>query len=69
MTINAVVRKWGNSLGVVFPAEFVKENRLKPNDKVHITVVKEADLRNVFGSLKAKMNGQEFKDFVREGWK
>ena len=32
------------------------------------SVAKEADLREVFGSLKTKIKGQEFKDFVRKGW-
>ncbi len=29
---------------------------------------KKADLRNVFGTLKTEMTGQEFKDLAREGW-
>ena len=29
---------------------------------------KEADLTDIFGTLKRKMSGQEFKDLAREGW-
>jgi antitoxin component of MazEF toxin-antitoxin module len=67
--VEAMVRKWGNSVGVVFPSNFVKENDLKVNDMVNIVVVKKADLRHVFGSLPRKMSGQEFKDEARKGWK
>ncbi len=69
MITEAVVRRWGNSVGVVFPKEFVKEKKLKVNEKVLINVVKEANLEKLFGSLKRKMSGQEFKDMVREGWR
>jgi len=69
MAFEVVVRKWGNSLGVVFPKEFIGKSRLRANEKVLVDVVKEADLRRVFGTLKAKESGQEFKDLVREGWK
>lgn len=27
-----------------------------------------ADLTDIFGALKRKMSGQDFKDMVREGW-
>jgi len=68
MTLNVVVKKWGNSMGVIFPREFVKENKIRPNDSVMITLVKEANLSKVFGSLPRKMSGQEMKDEVRRGW-
>lgn len=29
---------------------------------------KKSDFRDVFGSLKSEMSGQEFKDLCREGW-
>jgi len=55
-------------LGVILPKEFVKKRGLKEDERILIEVVKEADLRDVFGMLKRKMSGQEFKDMVREGW-
>lgn len=69
MTIEVVVKKWGNSMGVILPKETVEKENLKENEKVLIEVVKEADLTGLFGSLKRKMSGQAFKDMVREGWK
>ncbi len=68
MGIEVTLRKWGNSVGVVFPKEFVKARNLKPDEKIIIEVTKKADFRDVFGTLKSKMTGQEFKDMVRKGW-
>ena len=68
MATEVMVRKWGNSIGVVFPKEFVEKKHLKVNEKIVVEIVKEADLRDIFGSLKRKASGQEFKDMVRRGW-
>ena len=69
MAIEATVRKWGSSVGVVLPKELVEAQGLKENQKVLIEVVKEANLTHLFGTLKTGMSGQEFKDMVRKGWK
>lgn len=69
MAIEVVVKKWGNSVGVILPKELVERESLKENEKVLLEVVKEANLERIFGSLKRKMSGQQFKDMVREGWK
>ena len=69
MANDVIVKKWGNSLAIVIPNELVKEKHIKENDKVTVEIVKPADFSKVFGSLKTRMSGQEFKDFVREGWK
>ena len=68
MATEVTVKKWGNSVGVILPKEFVQKQSLKENDRVLVEVVKEADLSNLFCSLNRKMSGQEFKDLVREGW-
>lgn len=62
------VKKWGNSLGLVLPKEFVEKEHLEEGDRVIISVIKEADLTPFYGKLKRKMSGQAFKDLVREGW-
>ena len=64
----ARVKKWGNSMGVVIPRKIVESQNLKENDRVVISLIKEADLSDVFGSLKRKKSGQDFKDEVRQGW-
>ena len=68
MEAEVTIRKWGNSLGAVFPKEFVKEQKLEENDVVWINVIKKGDLSDMFGSLKMKESAQEFKDFARKGW-
>jgi antitoxin component of MazEF toxin-antitoxin module len=68
MAFEAVVRKWGNSVGIVFPKDVVKSRGIKVDQKVVVEVTKKTDLKKVFGSLPRKMSGQEFKDMVREGW-
>lgn len=68
MATEVTVRKWGNSLGVVFPKEFAQKKHLQANQKVLVEVVKEADLSHLFGSLKRKVSGQKFKDEARRGW-
>ena len=68
MAIELTIRKWGNSFGAVIPIEVVEKENLKENSKIKIELVKEANLKPVFGALKRKMSGQEFKDMVREGW-
>jgi len=62
-------RKWGNSLGIVLPQEFVKEENVEEGDEV-VVRKKKHDLRALRGILKgkAKMTSQEFKDRAREGW-
>ena len=69
MAVELAIKKWGNSIGVVLPKEFVKREGLKENEKVLVEVVKEANLEHLFGSLKRKMSGQAFKDMVKKGWK
>ena len=62
------VRKVGNSLGVIFPKEFVREKRIRENEIVFVNVVKRGDLSKLFGSLKFKESGQQIKDEMRKGW-
>ncbi len=68
MAVEVVLRKLGNSIGLSLPKSLVVERNLKPNERVLVQVIKEADLRADFGSLKRKMSGQRFKDFVKKGW-
>ncbi len=68
MAVEAVARKWGNSIGIILPKGFVEKNHIKPKQKILLEVVKKADLSDVFGTSKIRMSGQAFKDMVREGW-
>ncbi len=69
MAVEVIVKKWGNSMGVILPKELVERQRLKEKDTIFIDVVKEVDLSDIFGSApKRIMSGQRFKDMVRKGW-
>lgn len=68
MATEVVLKKWGNSIAAIFPKEVVEKEHLKVNQKVLIQIIKQTNLRDVFGSLPRKMSGQAFKDMAREGW-
>ena len=69
MAIEGIVKKWGNSMGVLIPKEVVEREKLRVNEKIIFNIVKKADLTNIFGTLERKISGQEFKEMVRKGWK
>ncbi|MBI4895244.1 MAG: hypothetical protein HY831_01995 [Candidatus Aenigmarchaeota archaeon] len=62
------IRKIGNSLGVIFPSDFVKERKLHENERVAVNVIKKGDLTKLFGSMKFKESAQKIKDDARRGW-
>ncbi len=68
MAIRTVMRKWGNSLGVVIPREEATKEGLKENDEVEIVIRKAVDIRQLFGRYKFK-DLQSLKDEMREGWR
>jgi antitoxin component of MazEF toxin-antitoxin module len=68
MAVEVQIKKWGNSMGAIFPKLFVESKNIKENEQVIIEVIKKVDLSDIFGSLKRKISGQEFKDMAREGW-
>jgi len=68
MAIQVKVRKWGNSIGIVLPSEFSEKQGIKENDKITIEIVKEANIKHLFNSLKTSMSGQKFKSMVKKEW-
>lgn len=68
MATELKVKKIGHSLGFILPAEIVKSRGLKPEQKVMVEFVKKSDLRRLFGLVKTRETGQQFKDRVRRGW-
>ena len=67
MAIRTVMRKWGNSLGVVIPREEALKEGLHENDEVEIVIRKAVDIRQLFGKYKFR-ELQSLKDELREGW-
>ncbi len=70
MATEVMTKKWGNSIGVVLPRELIEKQHIKENQKIIINVIREADLSDIFGSVKGKlkMSGQKLKDLAKEGW-
>ena len=68
METEAIARKWGDSIGFIFPKEIVKKEKIKPHNKVKFEIIKVTDISDTFGRLKRKVSGQKFKDMVRAGW-
>ena len=67
MAIRTVVRKWGNSLGVVIPSEDASREGLRENDEVEVVIRKALDIRELFGKYKFR-DLQKLKEELREGW-
>jgi len=67
--VNARVRRWGSSLGIVLPKEVVRRETLRAGDEVTLSVRKARTVREAFGTLRGwRVNPQKLKDEIREGW-
>ncbi len=62
-----VLRRWGNSYGIVIPKEIAEKEKIKEDDKVKFIIFKDREiLKKSFGSLKIKRSGQGIKDQTRK---
>jgi len=69
MKLQTVLRKWGNSIGVVIPREIIEKERLREGEEVIIDIENKNDIKNIFGSLKDwRINSQKMKEELRRGW-
>jgi len=66
--VTARVRRVGNSLSVVIPADRAKAERIVEGDIVQIEVLKKVRIEDLFGSLKSRRTSQSAKDEARSGW-
>ena len=68
--VEAKVRKWGRSFGVVIPKEKIKEEGIKENETIKLLIAKRTNvLKETFGTLKLKRSTQEILDESdREDW-
>lgn len=69
--VEVTARKIGNSIGFTLPKEYIEISKIKDGDKLHINIVKEADLKHLYGKLKnmkGKLSGQDLKDNARKEW-
>jgi len=69
MAIQTKLRKWGNSVGVVIPNEFLRKNNLREGQEIIIEIVKKNTIKELFGSLKDwKIDSQKLKEDLRKDW-
>ena len=70
MEVEAKVRKWGRSFGIVIPKEKIKEEGIKENETVKLFISKKTNvLKETFGTMKFKRSTQEILDESdREDW-
>lgn len=70
MEIETTTRKWGNSLGIRLPRDFVKKKNLKENVKIRVEVITDEDINGldeIFGMIKKrKISAQKMKDISRK---
>lgn len=66
--IEAKVKRWGNSLGIVIPSEAVEKENIEENSNIKLIILKDSKevLKRTFGIAKhIKKTGQQFKDDAR----
>ena len=67
--IEAKVKRWGNSFGIVIPAEVVNKEGIKEEQEIRVIVLQDSSkvLKETFGMLKGKLKktAQQLKDEAR----
>ena len=68
--VEAKVRKWGRSLGVVIPKEKIEKEGIKENETITLLIAKRTNvLKETFGTFKFKKSTQEMLDEIdKESW-
>ena len=65
----AKAKKWGNSIGLVIPAEIVKRERIRPGDAVELVVRRRLPrLEELGGTLKLHHKLEDLLREMEEGW-
>lgn len=72
-TANVKVKKWGNSFGVILPAEIVRAKNLKEGTELEILInsKNKTKVKDIFGILKGKLKRDTediMKDVDKELW-
>ena len=71
MELEAITRKWGNSIAIVIPSAIVEQQKIKENEKVNIKIERKKPLKvkEIFGMLKNwKKPTEEIIKEARKGW-
>ena len=58
--VEAKVRKWGRSLGVVIPKDKIRDEKIKEDETISLLTTKKPNvLRETFGTMKLKRSTDE----------
>jgi len=68
LRVRGVVRRIGNSLGLIIPWEEVQKHKIKEGDVVELEVERRVNLREMFGAFEFSKSSQEMKDEARAEW-
>ncbi len=68
--LQAEVREWGRSMGIVIPREAVLQEKIKAGDTIKIIFLrKDSPLKKLFGRVKLKRSTEEIlKEIDEECW-
>ena len=65
--VEVELKKWGNSIGIILPAEKLKELNLRGGDKAELNLIKKEYI-NGFGICKGSKSFKEDKEGHRTFW-
>jgi antitoxin component of MazEF toxin-antitoxin module len=68
MKVTSRVRRVGNSLTIVIPADEAKAQKISEGDIVEVDIQRKVNIKDIFGSVKFSKTAQEMKDEDRMGW-
>ena len=65
--INTKVKKWGNSFGIILPAEIIKQNKIREGTNIEIRLITKdkTKVKDIFGILKGKLT-RDTDDLLKE---
>lgn len=68
--VEAKVRKWGRSFGVVIPKEKIRNEGIRENETIKLMIAKKTNvMKETFGTFKFRRSTQEILDESnREDW-
>ena len=68
--VEAQIREWGRSLGVVIPKDAVLEEHLKEGDTVKLLILKKSNpIKKTFGTFKFKKSTEDMlNEADKEAW-
>jgi len=67
MPIRTVLKRWGNSYGIIIPKDVAVREGIKENDEVEVIIKRAGNIRDLFGKYRFE-DVQRLKDELREGW-